>query len=403
MNRDSSVPPSSNDDALPLALRPKSMAPRPGPVPKHLADATRPRGTVREAVTILRRGRLSMAGAIVVASLTLVAIFADVLASDLPLVGSVGGSTYVLPNVTHPPALAKQGLRPFDWAIFPLVRFGPETVQVPLQVLSAPTLVKGHPLGTDALGRDVFARIVHGTRTSLGVGVLAVVAFVSLGGLLGALAGFFGGVFDAFVARLIETLTAFPTLILVLVVQALVPRPTMITLLAAIALTRWTEVARLVRAEVMLVGSQDYVLAARALGASPLRVLWRHIAPNARAPALVSATFGVASVVLIEAALDFLHVGDTGHLATWGETIGEAREHMGAWWLLVFPGLSIFACVVSLNLVGEALRDALDPRLRATAFGRSPGPTEAQPRAESPPLRDSKPPSSVAFDDTPHA
>jgi peptide/nickel transport system permease protein len=168
------------------------------------------------------------------------------------------------------------------------------------------------------------------------------------------------------VSRSVDALSAFPTLILVLVVQAVVAHPTMGTLLTTLALTRWTEVARLVRAEVILVASQDYVLAARALGASPWRILRRHVFPNARAPILVAATFGIASVVLVDAALDFLHVGLPAPVASWGEMLGETRDHVSAWWLLAFPGLLLFVTVVSLNLLGEALRDALDPRLRGT-------------------------------------
>jgi peptide/nickel transport system permease protein len=229
----------------------------------------------------------------------------------------------------------------------------------------------------------------------MSLALLAVLAFVTIGAALGALAGFFGGVLDALVARLVETLTAFPTLVLVLVVQALVPHPTTLSLLIALALTRWTEVARLVRAEVLLVSSQDYVLAARALGAGPWRILYRHVAPNARAPVLVSATFGLASVVLIEAALDFLRVGLPWHVASWGEMLSQSREHLDAWWLLLFPGLSLFLAVVALNLVGEAIRDALDPRLRAATGGHD---------AElAPQNRAAIAPSSTAFDGTTHA
>src|SRR4029079_18281597 len=144
---------------------------------------------------------------------------------------------------------------------------------------------------------------------------------------------------------------------------------------------------------------QDYVLAARALGASPLRVLRRHVVPNASAQLLVAVTFGVASVVLVEAALDFLRVGLPASTATWGETLSEARTHGTAWWLLAFPVAAIFVCVASLNLVGEALRDALDPRLRAGAGAGGGGGAEAQATDG----RGSAPPSSVAFDGTPHA
>jgi len=308
-------------------------------------------------------------------AIVLVAVFADFLASDLPLACHVQGHTYLFPNITRPAALASEScarLRehagPGDWSIDPWVRSGPRagTSLTGAPRVAPPWTVAGHPLGTDERGRDVFARLVHGARTSLGVGLLAALVFVGLGACLGGLAGFYGGVTDAAVGRLIETLTPFPTLILVLVVQALLPHPSIESMLLAIGLTRWTEVARVVRAEVLLVTSQDYVLAARALGVRPLRVLVRHIAPNAAAPVLVTAAFGIAQVVLIESSLEFLRVGVASSVS-WGEMLSEARGQPGAYWLLVFPGLAIFTVVAALNLLGEAWRDALDPRLAYAA------------------------------------
>jgi peptide/nickel transport system permease protein len=162
----------------------------------------------------------------------------------------------------------------------------------------------------------------------------------------------------------VEALSAIPTLLLVLVVSALVAHPTTTTLLWTIALTRWTELARLMRAEVLLVLGSDYILAARALGASPFRVLRRYVLPNAIGPALVAAAFGVASIILAEAAVDFLRVGSPETLPSWGEALGEARQHAEAWWLVAFPGAALLATLVSLNMIGEAAQSALDPRLR---------------------------------------
>jgi peptide/nickel transport system permease protein len=351
-----------------------SEQPPPTTRPTTFELRTRRRAATTNAVSMalreLGRNPLGFAGAIVMASFAMVAIFADLLASDLPIACHFHQTTYVLPNLTHPPALAaydcarvEDELGEGDWALFPVVPFGPTQTSARGRIEALlPPFRPNHPLGTDDRGRDVFARLVHGARTSLTVSLTAVVAFIGIGATLGALAGFYGRIVDSIVSRLVETLTAFPTLVLVLVVQALVPHPSMGTMLLAVGLTRWTEVARLVRAEVLLVTSQDYALAARALGARPLRVLSRHVLPNAIAPVLVAATFGVASVVLIEASLTFLRVGLPPPTPSWGEMLSEARDHTVAWWLLVLPGCLVFATVVALNLVGEALRDALDPR-----------------------------------------
>jgi peptide/nickel transport system permease protein len=322
----------------------------------------------RIALGQLSRNRLARLGGLLLASLAVVAIFADLLASGLPVVCRWHGALYVLPDVTHPSAL--EGLdcarmrelgAPGDWLVEPLVAHGPAAVDG--AALLHP-LAPGHPLGTDALGRDVFARLVHGARTALGLGMAASLVLVAIGVTLGALAGFAGGLIDAVVSRTVEALMAIPTLVLVLVVCALVPHPTTATLLWTIALTRWTELARLVRAEVLFVLGNDYVAAARALGASPARVLRRHVLPNAVGPAIVAIMFGIASVVLVEAAVDFLGVAPPDTMASWGESLGEARANASAWWLVVFPGTALLGTLVALNLVGEAARDALDPKLR---------------------------------------
>jgi peptide/nickel transport system permease protein len=327
----------------------------------------------RIALTRLARDRLARAGGVVLAWLALAGVFADVLASDLPLVCRFHGVLYVMPNVTRPRAL--EGIdcarmiherQPSDWLIAPLVADASAASITAVDALAAP-FVRGHPFGTDTQGHDVFARVVHGARNALGMGLAAAALLVAVGVLLGALAGFAGGIIDALVARAVEALTAIPTLLLVLVVGALLPNPTRVTLLLTIALTRWTELARLVRAEVLSALGSDYASAARALGASLPRVLWRHVLPNAIGPAIVGATFAVAWVVLVEASVDFLLGGAAAPGTSWGQLMGEARAHDQAWWLVVFPGLALLATLLALTLVGEAARNALDPRLRGGA------------------------------------
>lgn len=313
--------------------------------------------------------RLGRAGLLVAALLVLLSIFADLIASDLPIACKIHDRLFVLPNVTRPvelEAMERSALaREADWLVQPLVMHGPRTYPgEDRQPLLSPSAGRDHPFGTDREGRDVFARAVHGTRSYLVFALAAVLASVALGALLGATAGLFGGAADALVSRVIESVSAFPPLVLVLGIQAAVPRPTLLTLFLAIALTRWPEIARLVRGEVMLAATRDYVLAARALGASPFRVLRRHIAPNVQAALVVAAAVGVGAVVLTEASLDFLRVGTPAGAASWGETMSQFRDAPSAWWLLAFPGALLVVTIVAYNLMGEALRNMLDPRSR---------------------------------------
>ncbi|HUP48854.1 MAG TPA: ABC transporter permease [Thermoanaerobaculia bacterium] len=219
-----------------------------------------------------------------------------------------------------------------------------------------------HLLGTDDLGRDVLSRLIHGARVSLAVGLLATALALVVGSTLGAIAGYYGGAADWVVSRLIEVILCFPFLLLVLAIVALF-QPSLWTVLVALAITSWTTEARFVRAEFLRLRELEFAQAARASGARDPRIIFRHLLPNALAPLLVSASFGVASAVLTESALSFLGFGVALPTPSWGSILAVAYEYIElAWWLALFPGLAIFVTVAAFNLIGDRLRDALDPR-----------------------------------------
>lgn len=223
----------------------------------------------------------------------------------------------------------------------------------------------GHPLGTDSLGRDLAARVVAGARVSVGVGLLTASLALAIGVPLGALAGFRGGWTDAAISRAIEAMLCFPTLLLVLTLLTSAPAavrglPDTVRLALAMGLTGWIPVARYLRAEFLGLRRSDRAEAARALGCGPWRVAIVHLLPGALAPVLVTAAFTVGGAIGLEAALSFLGLGVGPPVATWGTLLAESREHR-AWWLVVFPGAMLFVAVLGCNLLGEGLRDRLDP------------------------------------------
>ncbi|QQR80032.1 MAG: ABC transporter permease [Deltaproteobacteria bacterium] len=230
-------------------------------------------------------------------------------------------------------------------------------------VLKPPS--SAHFLGTDEEGRDVLSRMIFGTRISLTVGFIAVAIYIVIGIILGALAGYFGGWVDILISRLIEVMICFPTFFLILAVLAFIGR-SLTNIMVVIGLTSWPGIARLVRGEFLRIRNQDFVLASKLSGASSLRIIFKHILPNSLAPVLVSATFGVASAILIESSLSFIGFGVQPPTPTWGEILSQSRDFMDiAWWLAVFPGLAIFLSITAYNLVGEGLQQALDPKQKA--------------------------------------
>jgi len=222
----------------------------------------------------------------------------------------------------------------------------------------------GHLMGTDDLGRDVLARIMFGARISLLVGFVAVGIASVIGIVLGALAGYYRGWVDGVIMRFVDIMLCFPSFFLILAVIAFL-EPSIWNIMIIIGLTGWMGVARLVRAEFLSLRERDFVLAARALGASDARIMLRHILPNALSPLLVSATLGVAGAILTESALSFLGIGVQPPTPSWGNMLINGKQTLGeAWWLSAFPGLAILITVLGYNLLGEGIRDALDPRLQ---------------------------------------
>jgi peptide/nickel transport system permease protein len=271
---------------------------------------------------------------------------------------------------TYPANLAAKD--PESWAVWPLV------FQDPFRAVRAdewpgrpanPARDQGRPtrmnlFGTDQYGVDVFAKMVHGTTVALLVGFVSMGLASVIGIVIGALGGYFGGWVDSLASRFTEIVMCIPTLILILALVAIVEKPTIWKTMAIIGATNWTSIARLTRGEFLRLRQSEFVMAARAAGAGPLRIMLRHILPNALAPVLVPITFGIASAILLESSLSFLGFGPPPPSASWGAVLNDARSNLSMWWLVLFPGTAIFLTVLAYNLVGEALQEVTDPRLR---------------------------------------
>ncbi len=353
-----------------------------------MTAADRSRGFWAEAWRRYRRRPLGMAALALVACLVSVAIFAPAIAGTKPVLCRYKGRLYApclgyFDRRWEPAIFAKDKFRgtypanlkakdPESWAVWPLF------FQDPYRSVRAdewpgrpenPAKDEGRPsrmnlFGTDQAGVDVLAKMVHGTTIALLVGFVSMGIAGTIGILVGAVGGYFGGWVDTITSRATEIVMCIPTLVLILAIIAILEKPTIWHTMAIIGATGWTGIARLTRGEFLRLKNTEFVMAARAAGAGPLRIMLRHILPNALAPVLVPITFGIASAILTESSLSFLGFGPPPPTASWGSILNDARSNLTMWWLVVFPGLAIFLTVLAYNLVGEGLQEATDPRLR---------------------------------------
>ncbi|MHC2069294.1 ABC transporter permease [Bremerella sp. T1] len=337
-----------------------------------------------------RRRFFAMAALFYVIFLGLVAIFSPAIVGTKPIVCYYKGNIYFPAmgyyypswenaifttgdhfNNRYEPNLKKND--PDSWAIWPLIR------QDPIERVGDdwfedqpgnPTDADGTPswqnlFGTNFVGVDVFATLVHGTRIALLVGFVSMGIASVIGITIGAVSGYFGGWIDFVLSRFIEIVLCVPTLILVIALLAVVVSPSIWQVVLVIGLTGWTGIARLTRAEFLKIRQIEYVAAAKAMGAGPVRIMFVHILRNALAPILVPISFGIAAAIFTESALSFLGIGTDSQTPTWGDVLHDGQDHIRSmWWLNFFPGLAIFSTVLAYNLIGEGIQEATDPRTR---------------------------------------
>ncbi|MBN1279217.1 MAG: ABC transporter permease [Chlorobiaceae bacterium] len=227
-----------------------------------------------------------------------------------------------------------------------------------------PAISRIFMLGTDQYGRDILSRVIYGSRISLSIGFLVVLISVTLGTVIGISSGYFGGWIDALLMRIVDVLIAFPALFLILIIIAAFGN-SIYLIVITLSFTGWMGVARIVRSQVLSLKEQEFILAAKALGLSNMRIIFRHLAPNTMTPVIIAATLRIGSIILTEAGLSFLGLGVQAPTPSWGNIINEGRDSLlNHWWISTFPGIAILTTVVCFNLIGDGVRDALDPRMR---------------------------------------
>ena len=346
------------------------------------------RGFWSDVWSQLRRRKLAMVSLGFVTLLAIVAIFSPAIAGTKPIVCRYKGNVYFPamayfnPRWENPVFLRDKFRRvypknlrekdPESWAVWPLI------YQDPFRRVRKGEW-EGHPgnpfggagkpnrynwFGTNQAGVDVLAQMVHGARIALLVGFVSTGLAAVIGVFVGALAGYFGGWLDVVLSRFIEMVMSIPAIVLILALISIVEETSIWHVMAVLGATGWTGIARLTRGEFIRLRAMEFVSGARAMGASPIRIIFRHILPNALAPVLVPITFGIASAILVESALSFLGFGAPPPNPSWGTLLNAGRANLQRWWLIVFPGSAIFLTVLAYNLIGEGLQEATDPRLR---------------------------------------
>jgi peptide/nickel transport system permease protein len=308
-----------------------------------------------------RKNRPALVGLIVIVAFILVALLAPLIANNKPYI-YVSSGKFSFPLFYEDKDLRGKDLRKNEFTgfkIFPPVVYSYSEYDLDYIVVGPSAR---HLLGTDEQGRDLLSRMIHGSRVSIFIGFIAVTIYVAIGIIVGSIAGFYGGWIDIVISRVIEVIMCFPTFFLILTILALWG-PSLSSVMVVIGITSWPGIARIVRGEFMQLREMDFVAASRAVGARDWWIIFRHILPNSLAPVLVSATFGIASTILIESSLSFLGFGVQPPTPSWGDILSQSRDFMDfAWWLTFIPGAAIFISITAYNLVGDALQDAINPK-----------------------------------------
>lgn len=344
------------------------------------------RGYWSETWIRFRRRFFAMAALTYVGLLALVAALSPALAGTKPVVCKYKGELY-FPALAYfnskwenpiffkdrfykiyPQNLKKKD--PESWAVWPLfyldpyrrVKDGEWEGRAGDEVYESPS--RENPFGTNHAGVDVLAQMIHGTQIALLVGFVSTGVAAIIGVIFGAVAGYLGGWADALVSRVIEVVMCVPALVLILTLLAILEKPTIWHMMTVLGLTGWTGIARLTRGEFLKLRQAEFVTAARALGVGWVRIVFRHVLPNAMAPVLVPISFGIASAILTESGLSLLGFGAPPPNPSWGTLLNSGKQNLQMWWLILFPGIAIFLTVLSYNLIGEGLQESTDPRLR---------------------------------------